>query len=76
MTKHFTEKRYEAPAYLVRFWRSGPDEPWRALAKRVADGRETAFISPEELFNFLSAQIVEESRRQASRTQPAFESRG
>lgn len=68
MTKHFTDKTYDAPAYLIRFWRGGPDEPWRALAKRVVDGRETAFVSPEELFNFLSAQILEESRRPVNRT--------
>lgn len=67
MTKQFIEKPYEAPAYLIRFWRSGPDEPWRALAKRVADGHETAFVSPEELFTFLSAQILEESRRPVNR---------
>jgi hypothetical protein len=55
-------------AYLIRFWRGRPDEPWRALAKQVADGREVYFAGPEELFLFLREQIVAESRRQATET--------
>lgn len=68
MTKRFTEKSYDAHAYLIRFWRGSLDEPWRALAKRVTDGREVCFAGPEELFLFLREQIVEESRRQATET--------
>lgn len=45
-------------AYLVRFWRDGPGEPWRALAKQVSDGREHYFASPEKLFLFLHEQTT------------------
>lgn len=60
MKKRVTEKPYDAPAYLVRFWRDGPAEPWRALAKRIADGHEVYFAGPEELFLYLRGQIREE----------------
>jgi hypothetical protein len=51
-------------AYLVRLWRDNPDEPWRASAKRVADGRELHFANPEKLFLFLHEQTIEGSQQQ------------
>ena len=46
----------DSHAYLLRLWRDGPDEPWRASVKLVADGRELHFASPEKLFLFLHEQ--------------------
>ena len=46
-------------AYLVRMWRDGPQEPWRASVKTVANGREIYFVSPEKLFLFLHRQVAD-----------------
>jgi hypothetical protein len=46
-------------AYLVRMWRDGPQEPWRASVKTVANGREIYFVSPEKLFLFLHRKMTD-----------------
>jgi hypothetical protein len=46
-------------SYMVRMWRDGPEEPWRASVKSVASDREMHFPSPEKLFLFLYGQLVE-----------------
>lgn len=46
-------------AFLVRLWRDGPHEPWRASAKEVANGREFFFASLEKLLLFLYTQTTE-----------------
>lgn len=45
-------------SFLVRMWRDGPEEPWRASVKAVAGGREIHFVSPEKLFLFLHGQVA------------------
>jgi hypothetical protein len=44
-------------SFLVRMWRDGPHEPWRASVKTVSGGREIHFVSPEKLFLFLHGQL-------------------
>lgn len=43
----------ESRAFLVRLWRDGPQQPWRATVKQVSDGLEFHFSSPEKLLLFL-----------------------
>lgn len=43
----------ECRAFLVRLWRDGPQQPWRATVKQVSDGLEFHFSSPEKLLLFL-----------------------
>lgn len=50
--------RHDSHSFLVRMWRDGPEEPWRASVKTVADGMELHFVSPEKLFLFLHEQIA------------------
>jgi hypothetical protein len=59
MEKHVNKNSDNYQAFLVRLWRDGPQEPWRASAKEVANGRELFFSSPEKLFLFLYAQTTE-----------------
>lgn len=58
MEKHVNKNLDNRQAFLVRLWRDGPDEPWRASAKEVANGREFFFASLEKLFLFLYAQTT------------------
>jgi hypothetical protein len=58
---------YTSHAYLVRLWRDSPVEPWRASAKRVADGRELHFANLEKLFLFLYKQTSEKGERQGAK---------
>jgi hypothetical protein len=59
MEKHVNKNPNNCQAFLVRLWRDSPQEPWRASAKAVANGREFFFASPEKLFLFLYAQTNE-----------------
>jgi hypothetical protein len=59
MKKRVNQNPDNCQAYLVRLWRDSPQEPWRASAKEVANGRERFFASPENLFLFLYAQTAE-----------------
>jgi hypothetical protein len=59
MEKHVNTHLDNRQAFLVRLWRDGPQEPWRASVKAVANGREFFFASPEKLFLFLYAQTTE-----------------
>lgn len=43
-------------AYLVRLWRDGPENPWRALVRTGDDDEERRFATIEQLFLFLHRQ--------------------
>ena len=58
-TSHAVYRSDDAPCYLIRLWRAGPREPWRATAKHVPSGREVHFASLEKLFLFLHEQTVD-----------------
>ena len=62
MQADFITKPHDSHAYLVRLWRDGPNEPWRASAKQVVDGRELHFASLEKLFLFLHERTVTTSQ--------------
>ena len=55
----------ECHAFLVRLWRDGPQEPWRASAKHVYSRREYHFASPEKLFLFLHEQTSGDEKDEA-----------
>jgi hypothetical protein len=40
-------------AYLVRLWRDGAQEPWRASTQSVQSGEVVRFATLQELFAFL-----------------------
>lgn len=56
----------EHRAYLVRLWRDGPQQPWRATVKQVSDGQELHFSSPEKLLLFLHGKTTGSERSQPS----------
>jgi hypothetical protein len=58
MAKHVNKNPDNRQAFLVRLWRDGPHEPWRASAKEVANGHEFFFASLEKLFLFLYAHTT------------------
>jgi hypothetical protein len=64
---HFPQSSlYEQHAFLVRLWRNGPEEPWRASVKSVTHEQEIHFSSPENLFLFLHGQIAEQTAEEVT----------
>lgn len=49
-------------AYLVRLWRDGAHEPWRASAQSVQSGELIRFATLEELFAFLEIHMPDSSQ--------------
>lgn len=49
-------------AYLVRFWRSGPDRPWRASVEDPRTGEQWGFGSLETLVVFLRRRMSQPSQ--------------
>jgi hypothetical protein len=64
MEKHVNKHPDNRQAFLIRLWRDGQQEPWRASAREVANGREFFFASLEKLFLFLYAQTTEVNSEQ------------
>lgn len=46
-------------AYLVRLWRDGAHEPWRASAQSVQSGELIRFATLPELFTFLDIHTAD-----------------
>jgi hypothetical protein len=46
----------EYHSYLLRIWRNGPQETWRASMQCTATGEFYQFASVERLIDFLQAQ--------------------
>lgn len=44
-------------SYLLRFWRTGPDRPWRASLEDPRTGERWGFGSLEALLDFLIRQM-------------------
>lgn len=59
----------ECRAFLVRLWRDGPQQPWRATVKQVSDGLEFHFSSPERLLLFLHESTTGASENGSSEQQ-------
>lgn len=60
-------------SYLLRFWRAGADEPWRASLQCTATGEKIAFADLAALLAFLGKQMTvdEETRTvQANTSSP------
>jgi hypothetical protein len=45
-------------SYLLRFWRAGGDQPWRASLQSTATGEKIAFVDLSALFAFLVEQAA------------------
>lgn len=45
-------------AYLIRLWRDGTAQTWRASVQPVAGGATVRFASLEALFDFLLSQTA------------------
>ncbi len=56
-------------AYLVRFWRSGPDRPWRASVEDPRTGEQWGFGSLETLVVFLRRRMSQPSQSNHSCSQ-------
>jgi hypothetical protein len=48
----------EYHSYLLRLWRNGPQQPWRASMQSTATGEFHHFAAIEHLFHFLQAQSL------------------
>lgn len=57
-TDRKTEDRQLFHSYLIRLYSDSRQEPWRATAKQVSDGREVHFASLEQLFLYLHQQTI------------------
>jgi len=44
-------------SYLLRFWREGPDGPWRILLVNSEDGSRRGFADLDHLVAHLQAQL-------------------
>jgi len=49
-------------AYLVRFWRSGPGQPWRVSLEDPHTGEQRGFGSLEALLVFLKRRMRQPSQ--------------
>ena len=49
-------------AYLLRFWRTGPDRPWRASLEDPRTGEQWGFGSLEALLAFLKRRMCQSSQ--------------
>jgi hypothetical protein len=45
-------------SYLLRFWRAGSEQPWRASLQSTATGEKIAFVDLSALFAFLVEQAA------------------
>jgi hypothetical protein len=45
-------------SYLLRFWRAGGGQPWRASLQSVATGEKIAFVELSALLAFLVEQAA------------------
>ena len=50
----------EYHSYLLRLWRNGPQQPWRASMQCTATGEFHQFAALEYLFHFLQAQAPQD----------------
>ena len=53
-------------AYLIRLWRSGRAEPWRASLHNALTGERHQFADPIQLFYFLQSQLAREDQNHPS----------
>jgi len=54
-------------SYLLRLWRNGPAEPWRASLCNALTGEQFHFADPVQVFSFLQEQMtgsLSEDRRE------------
>ena len=47
-------------SYLLRIWRDSPQSPWRASLQSSTAGAEQHFVTVDELWAFLMAQMKAE----------------
>ena len=62
-------------SYLLRLWRDGADEPWRASLEDTRTGERTCFATVEQLMNTLSIAVrtASPSEKRLSLTQTQLE---
>ncbi len=50
------QSQTEYQSYLLRLWRSGKEEPWRAMLEAVNNNERHSFANLEDLIAFLRSQ--------------------
>ncbi len=50
------QSQTEYQSYLLRLWRSGKEEPWRAMLEAVGNNERHSFVDLEDLVAFLQSK--------------------
>lgn len=58
-----TDKHPIYYAYLLRVWRDGPDNPWRATLEDPHTGDVIGFATIEQLYDFIQSQVAENPQK-------------
>ena len=56
--KHATDESTNYRAYLLRLWRDGENQPWRALLEDPYTGERHGFANLEKAFAYLQEQTA------------------